>query len=369
MHAPTFSSYASYQQQQYGGYAAVSHQDSAYGAFPEQSSCVVCTVQSVEQYGAVCSRRCEWVYHGCCPQCGRMRGMAGYFCSPMCASEARQANWCVACGVRQLAHGSPTCGSPGCVALCDRVARAAVFPHATRFRNAVADGTAVAKPQHNGGRGSRSRFEPHVNLSLNDKVVAALKQQLGVDAGRRLTAVVKIGGAAEDRKRYTAYRCRVESEMNETNGIGAPKFGHGGEGNEHRRFIPLRSECGVACVGHDGNLRSCGAPSCEVCTLLEGGIQATCHSAAIPAFSSVVKAADGASSAEGAGVIAVAVCRVTVGNANVVSAMDIDPKSGAVPGPGPKDHSTVVTHDGHDVAYVASREPTVDPLFVLFLRC
>jgi hypothetical protein len=392
MHA-TSNAYG-YEQMQYSGYASTAqspsqyqhHEQTAYSqynlnnnyqGYVATASCAVCYVQSVEAHGAVCSRRCEWVAHGCCPQCGRHRSAGGQFCNPICAAEARQANWCVCCGVRQLSHGAATCGAPVCTATAQRVMARLPSVHSSHQpRRSVphqhgsgphspAALTKSAQPQRGGG--SRLRFESHTPLTMNDKVVVALRQQLGQDVAKRLVAVIKVGGSVEERKRYTAYRCRVEAEMNESNGIGAPKFGHGGEGNEQKRFIPLRSECGMSAFSA-GEVRSCGSSACEVCTLLELGIRATCHSAAMPAFSAVLAAAEGASGPEGAEVVAVATCRVTIGNANVVESSAVDEASGSVPSPGPKQHATVITHDTHDVAYVAVSEPTVDPLFILFLR-
>jgi hypothetical protein len=349
-------------------------------AQPHAPSCMVCASPNVASFGSVCSRRCTWVANGCCSQCGRMRGQSSYFCSPNCAAEARQANWCIGCGVRQLQHGSTTCGSMDCVALCRRLAtmhgapRVGMSPASAqpaRFSPQSKSSASLRASASRGGAApsaghSSRRFEPHVPIPVSDKAAGSVRSVVGTDSAKRIAAIVKVGGPAEARKQYTAYRCRVESEMNQDRGIGAPKFGHGGEGNEHRRFIPLRSECGLAVVA-DG-VPTCGSPTCEVCTLLEGGIHATCHSAAVPAFSSVAKAAEGATDGPDASVLAVAVCRVTVGTARVLSGSDIDTETGGVPAPAPHEHSTVVLHDGYDVAYVPVTEHCVDPQFLVFLR-
>lgn len=365
----------------------------------QHATCFVCRVQHVPQTNSVCSRRCGWVANGCCPQCGRERyNTPTVFCGHTCANEARQANWCVGCGVRQQPHGMSYCGAPACATAVERIfSRFGPSPQAhfqgrpqqqqqqqPQFRprnNSLnsSGGSSAAAGSGAAPRGRR-RFEPHVSLPHADKVAASVRQQLGADLARRVVAIVKVGGPADARKAYTAYRCRVEAEMNELCGIGAPKFGHGGEGNEHRRYTPLRTDCGERLIsGTTETARVCSSINCQVCRLLDAGVPASfAESATVAAFSTAASAAHQASvSPSGKSALsALLVSRVTVGHPKVI---EQDDAKGLVAPPPEADgssssaatsttHSTVLQRDGFDEVHVHTALPAVDPLYVVLLR-
>lgn len=363
-------------------YSAAEYHSVANLQFEGPAPCAVCYHQQVPFHGAACSRRCDWVMHSCCPQCGRGRsyGSQAVFCGSGCAGQARQANWCLGCGVRQVLHGQPSCMNASCIAVVDRINTRinTRTPHAAHTTHSTSTITGIASTtwstRGSGRRGSdssassgggaatgtfvkngpvrtRLRIEPHQRLTMSDKLVGAVRQQVGGDVAKRLTAVIKAGGPVDARKLYTAYRCRVEHELNEACGVGAPKFGAGGEGNEQRRFIPLSLSCdGLSTSAADAELRTCRDPHCQACSFVDGGISAAFPGAeTVPAFSSASKAA-GTSK-----MVVLLVCRVTVGNPRVVLGIEGDDEVPATVGRVPLEelvHSNVVKYPGFDVAHV-----------------
>uniref|UniRef100_A0A7S1PUS1 Uncharacterized protein n=1 Tax=Neobodo designis TaxID=312471 RepID=A0A7S1PUS1_NEODS len=352
------------------------------------AACAVCLTQQVPFNGAACSRRCGWVQQGCCPQCGRGRayGAPTVFCAPMCANQARQANWCVGCGVRQIPHGQQSCLMPACVdivgSLLTRYAPhrpATAGPRLGRrgsdSSNASASTVGTASPsltppsgpvaaKASSGAFRSRRGEPHTRLAVTDKLFGAVRQQVGADVSKRLTAVIKAGGPAELRKHYTAYRCRVEQELNEVCGVGAPKFGHGGEGNEHRRFVPLTLACAGPAAADDHVTQTCNSSACQVCLFLSGGLSAAfATSESIPAYSTAAKALTASSAT---GVAAVIICRVTVGNPAVCLATD-ESDAADVPRIPLEDrvHSRVVKYAHHDVAHVPTSVVAADAQYLV----
>jgi len=333
----------------------------AFENFPTMSAahCVSCGIQAVAAPGMTCSRRCGWAANVCCPQCGRQRAGPQYtFCCGQCAGEARQANWCLGCGVRQLAHGLPSCGADYCAAVV------ASLP-ALRPQMAMSRGSSYAGPagrRHAGNphqnpvasaRASRL-FTPHVAVPLNDKTASAICNTFAQHVNT-IVGVVKVGGTTASRKAYLAHRTRVETDLSETCGHGAPKYGHGGEGNEHRRYMPLRVECGTNALEFRG---SCGSPSCEVCSLLANGMDLRGLDRASHFSTSTV---DSALDCCPNGFAAVLVSRVVVGNPLIVDSVE------HVQQPPAGFHSIVVCEtERADSAFVFSDE-SVDPLYIVLV--
>jgi len=282
--------------------------------------CGVCGVASIN--GFACSRRCEWMSSCCCPQCGRGRHPHLTFCGPSCIQESRHANWCPHCGLRQLAHGGSNCGS----AKCNAAAQG--FPHR--------------------GVTQRSRtFTPHSVLAHDDKLTASVRSQLSEFI---IEGIMKIGGFADQKKRYAARRSAVEAELNQYNGIGAPKFGHGGEGNEHRRFLLIRSECGFQCA----NGKNCGCRDCDVCGVLDQGSESLLRTKSLTTWSSPRSAVDASPQTEK---FALLICRVIVGNP-ILDSLQTTLANGF--------HSFASREASHDMVTVAD-EDAIDPMFLIIL--
>ena len=198
-----------------------------------------------------------------------------------------------------------------------------------------------------GGRGHQrdSGFVAHEPLPMGDKLRGSFERQLAPH-GAALIGAVKLGGPAAPRKRFLAYRARTEEELVASLGRGTPKWGHGGEGNEQRRYVPLR----VACWGQAGidGQSVCQDPTCDACRLMATGFKLQKNSASLhlmttghvgkaveTSFATAVMASNGNADSLSSGepsrrssasatpppqslsqdtVLAFAVCRVVVGN-------------------------------------------------------
>lgn len=317
--------------------------------------CAGCGIQAVPAPGMTCSRRCGWSAGVCCPQCGRGRAAQHYtFCSGQCAAEARQANWCLGCGVRQLAHGLPSCGAEYCAAIVANIPAMRPPTMVQRAQHNARRGNNATHSSHNTAARASRLYTPHATVPLEDKTATALCNSFAPHVSS-IVGVVKVGGQTAARKSYLAYRTRVETELSEVCGHGAPKYGHGGEGNEHRRYMPLNAECGSHPLSLQG---PCGSPTCDVCMLLQNGTDLNSMNRASHFSTSSV---DAAVDCCGTGVAAVLVSRVVVGNPMIVDTVDdvAEPHSGF--------HSVVVCEtERTDSAFVFS-DDAVDPLFVVLV--
>jgi len=268
------------------------------------SFCPVCRTAECMQF-SFCSKRCDWFARGCCPQCGRSKMPQYLFCSGQCAQESHHANWCAGCGVRQIAFGRAACNDSRCSSICSSAD--------TRPSRAASPNTLVAQ---------------------SDKIFSTFAHHC---QGLRLHCVVKLGGSPSLKKRYSTYRSRVEEDLNVTLGRGAAKYGHGGEGNEQRRFIAFSGLC------LDG---SCGLDACGTCGILRYGVNFVFRTREARLNSAISPALEGACTET----VALLVCRAVVGHPSF---------TGFAAGC----HSIVEPHDSYDV--VTLFEPTAVDLVYL----
>lgn len=225
------------------------------------SNCQCCgkTIDTTWSLSAdICSKRCEWVLHCQCPQCGRSRACDSLklreqpYCSASCASQSHQANWCPSCGVKQILAGSTHCS-----ALC--YARASSnFP--IRLRRKVAQYNSCLR---------------HEIMSEKERA-AVLQSARNVFSANGLVVVnvVKCTPHTVRRKNYLTYRSHVEQEMTSRKQL--TKYGYGGEGNEQRRYVPLLLKCtmgpGANPFAVGGSAADCCADtSCSACFALRNG--------------------------------------------------------------------------------------------------
>ena len=285
------------------------------GYHAAEAACVICLTKSVSSDFIVCSRRCQWVSQDLCPQCSRPAlgyhaetGMTIVYCGSQCAVEARQANWCVCCGVRQVEHGHNSCGFDQCAFAAGFLSsllfgtrpartRATALPQ-RRQHQPYAAATATVEPPHvveaveaashphygpaafagttagrltdfqPARRNHERGFVPHEPLLVGDKLRSSFDRQL-TPYGVSMVGAVKLGGPHAPRKRFLAYRARTEEELVAHVGRGTPKWGHGGEGNEQRRYIPLR----VTCYGAVDGQSTCHDAQCDACRLMSTGLK------------------------------------------------------------------------------------------------
>jgi hypothetical protein len=206
-----------------------------------------------------CSKRCEWVSCGCCPQCGRYSASSTQYipgqpyCSIGCASQSHQANWCPTCGVRQMLMGSTHC-SAQCAA-----SSSSNFP--IRQRKKIAQ---------------QNQYLRHEVMPEHERnsLLQPLRSMLSC-TGVSVSNVVKCTPHTVRRKNYLTYRAHVEQEM--VAGGNTTKYGFGGEGNEQRRYLPLAIRCTLGAAGSPFTAAGtaaecCDDPSCTACVVLRGGI-------------------------------------------------------------------------------------------------
>lgn len=316
--------------------------------------CACCATKAAIPGRSTCSKRCDWMCNTCCPQCGRGRLPNYTFCSGLCAGEARHANWCVYCGVRQLEYGHTTCQAPGCISQHQYHQNASPLPPMHHTRG------------HHGGaqshRGSSRHAAPHEVLSAGDKIRRTAEAHFthSVDA---IHACVKVGGPAAARKRYLAYRGHAEDDLAATVGRGAPKYGHGGEGNEQRRFIPLQLTCPGAVYG---STDACADPNCEACRILQHGMTLAALNRPTHFVTSTPAAAVSLCAptwVEGTAVAAVAVCRAVVGQPLVVAdSSEVLPVAPEAPY-----HSLIVSDgDARNDSTFLYRDDAVDVQFIVY---
>lgn len=207
----------------------------------------------------------------------------------------------------------------------------------------------------------------HEVLPAEDKMFHTLAALFSSSLGSFGTVfqIVKITPDTIRRKVYLSYRSQVEQIMTQCRAV---KYGHGGEGNEQRRYFPFSSEC---CLGlHDGNreIQCCQSATCDICTLLQQGFSLQrMHRGSHYSTTTVSVATPWCAPSPTGGVKALVVARAVVGVANL---LHTDDEGNCPPIEVPVDmtavHSTVVT-DGrmeNDGLYVF-RDDAVDPLFIV----
>jgi len=117
-------------------------------------------------------------------------------------------------------------------------------------------------------------------------------------SGLQCYQVIQVHNSVADKKAYNAYRLSVDQNLSSK---GIKKYGFGGEGNEHKRFVPLMAGCGGHLYGlrlasqlptsqHSSSSAAnhkeigcdiegypfvCQDPSCDVCRILESGLKLT----------------------------------------------------------------------------------------------
>jgi len=147
------------------------------------------------------------------------------------------------------------------------------------------------------------------------------------------------------KRQYLNYRAGVEQEMSLKR---AAKYSHGGEGNEHRQYIPLVLKCNLGSGSNPFALpytpvECCQDPCCQVCSLLCFGMSLRQQNRLSHYCTPNAAAAVGWCRSESPhSLLAVGVCRVVVGTPNFVAS------TSEVMQPPPGMHACVVT-DGNPV--------------------
>jgi len=142
------------------------------------------------------------------------------------------------------------------------------------------------------------------------------------------------------KKQYLNYRSAVEQEMTQKN---AQKYFHGGEGNEHKQFVPLVLKCSLGAGGNPFALphspaECCHDPACETCVSLTQGLNLQCltrgsHYCCATAANATLWCTPNST----IGLMAIGVCRVVVGSPHIVASAD------DVRNPEPGTHSVIVS--------------------------
>jgi len=138
---------------------------------------------------------------------------------------------------------------------------------------------------------------PHVLVARTDKIFLTFAHHC---KALRLHSVVKLGSSQQQKKMYSSYRSRVEEELTAAQGRGAAKYGHGGEGNEQRRFCAFPAQC------LDGD---CCMEGCGACAMLRNNMPFVFQDREARLFSAAQPAVDEVASP----IVAMVVCRAVVG--------------------------------------------------------
>jgi hypothetical protein len=253
----------------------------------------------------LCSKRCAWAVESKCPQCGRPRVHDQAFCSVSCASQAAQANWCGTCGLRQIQMGMNHCS--------DSCAAAGMINVPVRQRRKVA---------------LQINNLSHQIVSSKDRTRLALTAVIApllAETGHTIVNIVKCAEHALRKKAYLNFRAVVEHQLSAGK---CSKYCHGGEGNEHKQYIPLTLKCSLGAGSNPFSLPQtpvdcCCDPQCEVCSLLNHGLNLRLQSKASHyCTANPATAVSWCKPSNHSGLMAVAVCRVVVGIPRIVSATE-----------------------------------------------
>jgi len=298
---------------------------SSYSTQPQVSYCQSCFSRSVVAGTGYCSKRCSWHATSRCPQCGRNRDVNYTYCSQSCASHALQANWCPSCGLRQIVPGLPHCGTSTCV----DIAGAAV----AALRRPMPMGREPSGYYRKEGLRTQQSW-----LAPDDKVRANVAAQIAPNV-RSVIGVAKLCADNIRKKRYLGYRSCVEQSMFATK---VPKYGHGGEGNEHRRFYPISFTCRhlvAQSFAKAEHVTCCDDKHCSACSIISYGFSKQllgCNShfstsspgPCLPycsAFPMLLGNNNGHTSPFGANVAALVIARTVVGVPNIVTSLQGEP--------------------------------------------
>jgi len=164
----------------------------------------------------------------------------------------------------------------------------------------------------------------HQIVPVKDRTRVALTAALGPvlsEAGRTIVNIVKCAEHAMRKRQYLNYRANVEQQMTLAR---SAKYAHGGEGNEHKQYMPLILKCNLGSGGNPFALpftpvECCYDDTCEVCNLLTQGLNlnAQCRASHYTTANAGAAALWCRPQAQ-SGLMAVAVCRVVVGTPQVV---------------------------------------------------
>jgi len=170
-------------------------------------------------------------------------------------------------------------------------------------------------------------FPQHQIVSSKDRtrlaMTAAIAPQMA-ESGRTIVNVVKCAEHPLRKRNYLNYRSMVEQQLSDAK---LPKYSHGGEGNEHKQYVPLVLKCSLGSGSNPFALpftpvECCQDPECEVCSLLCNGLNLqlqhkASHYATVNAGTAVAWCRPSST-----GLMAVGVCRIVVGAPRIVSTTD-----------------------------------------------
>lgn len=348
------------------------------------------------------------------------------FCGPLCLDEARRGSWCIACGVKQVTTQGLSRCSNECMAADVPLPHESPFPsrrttpgedgnninnqnqqqqqnnnnfffnnntnnqvlqegNSTTSNNSSNRASRRASFSNNTGASASSSSLMNKNTNSNNNIASAdsrptvstvhpgskLWDRITTPfhrAGLQCYQVIQINNSAVDKKAYNAYRLAVDQKLvaNKT-----AKWAWGGEGNEHKRFVPLMAGCGGHLYGlrlaqqftssssssmssnnypknnnhhHNNNYNNqqpeiegypfvCSDPTCDVCRILSSGLKLTSVAGrtshfSVPTLDSVLPWCADAASTINAGspqhvrFQAAALVRTVLGNVNVVGDFD-----------------------------------------------
>lgn len=294
--------------------------------------CVCCHAKKRSSNSTTCSKRCEWFASQRCAQCGRAQRSDMSFCSKVCASHSVHANWCPTCTVRQCAAGRQHC-SDACAKVADTNAAVVQRPRSKKAESAV-----------------------HMLLRGDERertTVASMFKSVHV------MGVVQIAPNAYRRRAYLNHRAAAETRMAQTR---SPKYGFGGEGNEHKRFCPVNLACAMQ-SGADGVVHPCSSLDCEACQLMTHGFSLQRSGLQSHYCMATADVAASWAAPSPSGLRAVCVARTVTGNAQIIS----DPEE--ITEPWTLGFDSCVVSDGDatfDGTYVFS-DDAIEALYMVLL--
>lgn len=297
----------------------------------EVALCACCNAKKRSAKSDTCSKRCEWFHCHKCPQCGRDPRTDMPFCSTSCGFHSAHANWCRGCTIRQAVLGQQFC-SDAC---------------ASAGHNQVS----VPQPRKKTDNAS------HTRLAETDPEYVSVMAMVG-DSAKYVKGVIRVAPNSLRRRQYLNYRASVEKRMTQMQSF---KYGHGGEGNELKRFSPLSLACTVQ--ARDGNVMPCSNPQCTSCSALNFGmsLQRT-NSLSHYCLNSFDIAAD-CSAPNETGLRAVAIVRAVVGCPEIIHAVE------EIDQPWLRGYDSCILTDGNaanDATYLMC-DDAVEPLYVVLI--
>lgn len=301
-------------------------------AIVENAMCACCQIKKRSSNSTSCSKRCEWFLSHRCAQCGRSQRPDMPFCSTVCASHSVHANWCPTCTVKQCTAGLQYC-SDACAKAVDP------------------NGVNIQRP-----RSKKADNASHMLLRADERERTTVANMF---KGSNVMGVVQVAANATRRRAYLNHRAAVETRMVQNR---TPKYGYGGEGNEHKRFCPLTLACDMQ-SGRDGAVHPCNNAQCEACQMLHRGFSLQHTGLESHYCMSTADVAASWATPNYSGLKAVCVARCVTGNAQILSSPE------EIAEPWAQGFDSCIVSDGDatfDGTYVFS-DDAIEALYIVLL--